>query len=173
MRVDLKGSTRFSFAAGVLLFTPVAVKRRNLRGVLVVALLACVVFATWSWFRPYAWNEDPAARCKVVGVRVKRDESYFWVDIHLKMNAGEKHDLMKPVRLSTSSGSALEPAETTLGGHKDEGTTDMWFKFWLEKPEMDGPLQLRINDGELAIRKGAGMPALGISDSEYFATQRW
>ena len=149
------------------------VKRRKLRGILVVGLLISTVFAGWSWLRPYAWKEDPGARCKVVGVRVKQDHSYYWVDIHVKMNPGEEHDLMKPVRLSTSPGPVLEPAETTMGGDEQRGTTDLWFKFWLESENIAGPLTLRINDGELLIKKNTGMPRLGSSGFEYFVTNRW
>jgi hypothetical protein len=32
-----------------------------------IGLLMAVLFAAWSWLRPYAWGCDPAARCKVVG----------------------------------------------------------------------------------------------------------
>ena len=130
------------------------------------------MFAAWSWLRPYAWNVDSAARCKVVGTQVKQDASYFWVDVHLKLNAGATHDLMKPVRLVTAKGE-LEPADTTLGGQKGVGTTDLWFKFWLDETQIDGPLTLRINDGSLVIRKGQGMPALGSSKVEYFTSSRW
>lgn len=168
-----KRPTRFSFAVEALSFTSVLVKRRNVRGMLIVVLLISVVFAAWGWFRPYAWNVDAEARCKVVGTQVKQDHSYFWVDVHLEMNSGQKHDLMKPVRLITATGSRLEPAETTLAARERQGTTDLWFKFWLETPEIAGPLKLQINDGELVIKKGSGMPKLGSSGYENFVTQSW
>lgn len=150
-----------------------AVNRRNLRAALTVTLLFAAGFAAWSWFRPYAWSVDRNARCEVVGCQVKRDRSNFWVDVHLKMTPGQTHDLMKPVLLLTSEGGELEPAETTLGGSDDGGTSDLWFKFWLETREIEGPLTLRINDGTLVIRKNSGMPALGANDLEYFVTNHW
>ena len=66
-----------------------------------MALLAAAAFASWSWLRPYAWNPDPAARCKVIGTQVRKDLAYYWVDTHLKTIPGQTHDLLKPVRLIT------------------------------------------------------------------------
>jgi hypothetical protein len=138
-----------------------------------VLLGITTVFAAWSWLRPYAWQVDPAARCKVVGAQVKKDQSFFWLNVHLKVLPGEAHDLMKPVRLITQNGRELEPADTTLGGIDGTGTTDLWFKFWLESADLEGPIHLRINDGSLVIKSNSGMPALGSSAAEYFATHRW
>jgi hypothetical protein len=67
----------------------------------------------------------------------------------------------------------MEPADTTLGGKTGGETTDLWFKFWLETADLEGPLKLRINDGLLEIRSGSGMPRLGASNLEYFTTSRW
>lgn len=141
--------------------------------ILVAALLVSAGFAAWSWLRPYSWQVDPAARCKVVGSQVKKDVSNFWVDVHLEVRPGMTHDLMKPVRLITAAGREIEPADTTLGGKTGGGTTDLWFKFWLEISDLDGPLKLQINDGSLEIRSGSGIPRLGASDLEYFTTSRW
>lgn len=149
------------------------VQRQIIRKFLVVALVVASVFATWSWFRPYAWGADTAARCRVVGVQVRKDQSYFWVDVRLKVLAGQKHDLLKPVRLCTVAGREIEPADTTMVGDKDIGTTDLWFKFWLESKEIEGPLSLRINDGTLVIKADAGTPSLDLSKSGYFPTQHW
>lgn len=153
--------------------SPVRVKRRTLRGFLFLALLVSTVFAAWSWFRPYAWSADPAARCKVVGTQLKKDQSFFWVDVHLKVNSGQTHDLMKPVRLQTAAGHELEPADTTLGGGPDGANSDLWFKFWLDSADIEGPLTLRINDGTLLIKSNSGIPAFGRSNFEYFPTNHW
>jgi hypothetical protein len=149
------------------------VKRPVLRAVLVLILLACSAFAAWSWLRPYAWGVDPAARCKVIGTQVRKDESFFWLDAHLKLTLGKAHDLMKPVRLITATGRELEPADTTLSGEADGGTSDLWFKFWLESADMKGPLKLTVNDGSLVIRSGSGIPELGSSNLKYFTTSHW
>jgi len=149
------------------------VQRQLLRRILIVALLACSAFAAWSWLRPYAWREDPSARCKVVGAQVRKDGSFFWVDLHLKMNPGQTHDLLKPVRLRTGAGHELEPADTTMAGEDGRGTTELWFKFWLENEDLLGPLTLRINDGTLVIKADPGVPGLGGATSKYFTTQHW
>lgn len=164
---------RFWFAATGGLVSPVAVKRRILRGFLIVALVFSAGFAAWGWFRPYAWNQDSAARSKVVGCQVRQDRDHFWVDMHLKVLSGQTHDLMKPVRLVTASGREIEPADTTLGGMDGGGTSEIWLKFWLEPGEINGPLTLRINDGSLVIRANSGAPSLGVSKIEYFTTNHW
>lgn len=155
------------------LVSPVRVKRPTLRVFLIATLLVAEGFAAWSWLRPYAWGVDPAARCKVAGAQVRKDASFYWLDVHLKVTPGQTHDLMKPVRLVTSAGREMEPADTTLGGKTGGETTDLWFKFWLESADLDGPLKLRINDGSLVIRSGSRIPRLGNSNLEYFTTSRW
>jgi hypothetical protein len=173
MRVGRRRSTRFSFAGTGAMGSFGRVKRPKLRGFLIVALLICSGFAAWTWFRPYAWDVDPAARCKVMGAQVRKDLSFFWVDVHLKVTPGQSHDLLKPVRLRTADGRELEPADTTLSGAEGQGTTDLWFKFWLESRDLTGPLVLRINDGTLVLKANPGMPALGSSNLEYFVTNHW
>lgn len=138
-----------------------------------VALLVSAGFAGWSWFRPYAWSVDSAARCKVIGAQVKQDHSYFWVDLHLKLTPGQTHDASKPVLLRTSAGRELNPADILLGGGLDGGATELWLKFWLEPGDMDGPLSLQINDGALVIKADSGVPSMGGSHSRYFVTQHW
>jgi hypothetical protein len=147
--------------------------RRNFRAFLALAVVISAVFASWSWFRPYSWGADPAARCRVVGTQVKSDRSYFWVDVHLKVLPGQTHDLMKPTRLVTASGREIEPADTTLGGSGDAGTSDLWLKFWLESADAEGPLKLMINDGALIIRSRNGLPSLGSRGIKYFVTANW
>jgi hypothetical protein len=80
---------------------------------------------------------------------------------------------MKPVRLITGSGRILEPADTTLGGGPDKDTSDIWFKFWLEPSDFEGPMKLQINDGSLIVRSEVGIPSLGSSNLEVFTTHSW
>lgn len=147
--------------------------RRILRYSLLLLLLVSTAFAAWSWFRPYSWSPDPAARGKVVETLVTRDHSYFWVNVHLKMNAGETHDLQQPVRLETSRGTLLEPADTTLVGSDTQAITEIWFKFWLEAADLDGPLTLQLNRGKLAVKSERGVPDLGSPAYRNFTTQHW
>lgn len=148
-------------------------KRQQLRYSLLFCLLLSAAFAAWAWFRPYAWQPDIAARCKVKETIVTPDASYFWVEVHLKVNPGMTHDLQKPVWLETASGKKLAPANTTLGGKDGEGTTEIWGKFWLESADLNGALTLHLNDGKLIIKGNQGIPQLENSTYRYFTTNQW
>lgn len=147
--------------------------RLKLRGFLIGALIAATAFAGWSWLRPYDWRPDPGARCKVVGVQLKRDLNHFWVDVHLKTLPGAVHDLSKPVLLEAPGGRALSPADSTFGGDDPARPAEMWFKFWLERADLDGTLLLRLNDGSLVIKGTPGIPALESAETRYFPTRNW
>lgn len=148
-------------------------KRPVIHAVLVGGLLATMGIVAWSWLRPYAWRVDPAARSKVADVMVKRDQSFFWVDIRLSVLPGQTHDMMKPVRLLTSVGRELEPADTTIGGDKDYGSADLCYKFWLEAADIQQVLTLQINDGTLVIKADPGMPELDATGSAHYLTKHW
>jgi len=149
------------------------VKRKSFRIILLATFVVTAGFAAWAWFRPYQWKSPDEARCRVLGCQVKQDRSNYWVTIHLKLHKGQEHDLMQAVRLITADDRRIEPADTTLGGTDEEGTTDLWFKFWLEKEDMNGALNLEINEGVLSIRVDSGLPDLDSSGSEYFVTNQW
>lgn len=149
------------------------VKRKPLRIVLVTLLVISAAFAAWAWLRPYQWGADGGARCRVVGCQVRRDVSNHWLDIHLKVIPGQKHDLELPVRLLTAEGRSIEPAQTTLSDDQQKVIRELWFKFWMEKDDFSGPLDLSINGGRLSIRTGRGEPQLGMADGRYFITNHW
>jgi hypothetical protein len=149
------------------------VKHRIRHSFLLVVLVASTAFAGWSWLRPYSWSPDPKARCKVVGTLVTQDHSYFWVNVHLKVNPGQTHDLQRPVRLETARGTLLEPADTTLAGDDLDSTTEIWLKFWLEEADLKGPLLLHLNDAKLTVKSGNGLPELGTASYRNFTTQHW
>lgn len=147
--------------------------RTNLTKWLLVMLLTAVVFAIWTWWRPYEWNPDAKARFEIVGAEVTRDHEYHWLNVHLKRAGTAEHDLLKPVRLLTGDGGELEPADTRLKGGPEHGITDLWFKFWLEPGKLDGTLRLRINDGVLVVKANPDQPALGLSGQKYFNSNHW
>jgi len=80
---------------------------------------------------------------------------------------------MKPVCLHTAVGKVLEPADTTLGGDKDHGNSDLWYKFWLESDDIQQVLTLKINDGTLVIKADPGMPELDSVGSAHYLTNNW
>jgi hypothetical protein len=104
---------------------------------------------------------------------VTRDQSFFWVNVHLKINPGMTHDLQKNVYLETARGVQLEPADTTLVGKDGQPISEIWFKFWLESSQLEGPLILHLNDGKLSIKSNSGIPDLGNSDYRNFVTNHW
>jgi hypothetical protein len=149
------------------------VTRSVLRIFLTICLIAATAFAGWSWFRPYAWSPDPAARCKIVETLVTRDQSFFWVNVHLKVIPGMTHDLQKPVVLETAAGKRLEPADTIFATDEDRRSNEIWFKFWLESPDLTGDLVLHLNDGKLQVKSGNGVPPLESSASRNYTSNRW
>ncbi len=136
-------------------------------------MVACVGFAAWAWLRPYDAGVDPGARCRVLGVRLERDMSFYWLDVGLEVTAEGGHRLGSPVRLVTAAGRELEPAGTRFERQAGGEVTGLGFKFWLETADLDGPLKLRIHDGMLVIRSGSGVPRLGASGVGSFSTSRW
>lgn len=140
---------------------------------LMVILLVAVIFAAWSWLRPYEWRPDPTARCRIIGVEVTRDHANHWLLVHLKPAGTQVHDWSKPVRLVVDGSRELAPADSRMGGSPEQGISDLWFKFWLERGELDGPLRLRVNDGTLVVKAKPGEPALGISGRKYFSSNHW
>lgn len=139
---------------------------------LLISLTLSLVFAGWQWLRPYDWNADPAARYHIVHASLERDHSYHWLGLRLDHTTGDDHDLSRPVRLVTAAGREIEPADITMEGTPEEGVSGLAFRFWLEKGDLDGPLDLRLNGGTLRVRSGSGEPALkdGI---RHFSTSRW
>ena len=144
-----------------------------MRNILLGGLVISAAFAAWAWMRPYAWTPDAAARCKVVETLVTRDAGFCWVNVHLKVNPGMAHDLEKPVSLETGDGRSFGPADTTLGGRDIHAPDEIWFKFWLEREALAGPLMLRLNDGSLAVKSTAGIPDIKEGGYRNFTTHRW
>lgn len=137
-----------------------------------ILLTLCSIWAAWTWLRPYAWNPDPLARCHISGIQVRQDRSYYWLEAHLKITPGQSIDLLKPIRLIAQDGTTFEPADLTLGGTPEEGTTEIWIKFWLENHQITQPLSLKINDGTLTIRDNQG-PIPSRSHTTYFSSTSW
>jgi hypothetical protein len=147
--------------------------RTTFRKALWLSLVFAAIFAAWSWFRPYEWRSDPAARCKIVETLVRRDRDYYWVDVHVKMNQGAQHDLQKSVRLETANGVKHEPADTTFGSSHGNIPDEIWFKFWLESAELNQSLVLHINDGILKIKSTDTLPSIRDGADRNFTSHHW
>ncbi len=147
--------------------------RNAFRMILFLGLVASCLFAAWVWFRPYAFGADPAARCKVVETLVTRDQSYYWVNIHLKVNDGVNHDLQKLVFLEVKNGIKLEPADTTFAGNDMATSREIWFRFWLENDQISSPLILHVNDGKLLVKATNNAVNLAEGEARNFTNNSW
>lgn len=140
--------------------------------VLTVLLFVAAAFAAWAWLRPYSWSRDPGARCDVIGVQLREDHGYYWVEPHIKIKDGEALDLTKPILLVTGSGRNYETYGTTFACTGKE-TDEAWLKFWVEKRDVAGGLRLKINDGTLELKSNQGMPSIGSLKYGYFTSAKW
>ncbi|MES2659889.1 MAG: hypothetical protein V4689_14815 [Verrucomicrobiota bacterium] len=135
-------------------------------------LLLSAAFAAWTWLRPYDFRPDPAARCEVIETLVTRDQSFFWVHVHLKVIPGMRHDLQIPVTLATANG-PKQPADTTFAGTDPLNPEEIWFKFWLDSSDLAGPLNLELNGGKLSVKAHPHTPDLGSDAFQNFTTNHW
>lgn len=135
--------------------------------------IASAIFTIWSWTRPYAWRPDPEARATIVAASLQRDHSYFWLDLRLKIRPGMDHDLEQPIFLETEKTARLELADTTLAGTADKPIEEIFLRFWIEKGDLAGPINLHINHGTLSVRAGQGEPKLGDDGRKHFQTKHW
>jgi hypothetical protein len=140
---------------------------------LLISLALSLVFAGWQWFRPYDWSSAPEARFRIAHCSLKRDHSYFWLDLYLKKSGDQPHDLAKPVVLRLADGREIEPADTTLEGDEGQPVRALGLRFWLEEKDFAGPLDLGLNDGVLSVRQGSGPPGIPDGDSKFFTTRNW
>lgn len=147
--------------------------RPRLKYTLLLGMLFAAAFAVWSGLRPYDRQPDSAARCQVLETLLTRDQSFYWVNVHLKVNSQKAHDLQKPVYLTTAAGVRHEPADTAFAGPEGQPPTGLWFKFWLEPSDLTGALILHLNDGTLSIKSTQGIPTLAPAASKNFTTHQW
>lgn len=141
--------------------------------ILLALLLPVVGFASWQWLRPYQGNADPAAGATIEFARLKRDHTYHWLDLRLAIAQDREHDLRKPVRLTLADGRELEPAETTLEGDAEKRIRHLSLKFWLEPGDLDGPIELQLNDGTLKVRERDSAPPLDDGAAHFFRNTDW
>jgi hypothetical protein len=121
----------------------------------------------------YEKETDARARFQTEAVQIEPDRGYVWLKIHLKRSGEEQHDLMKPVRLIAHDGQPREPDNMELAGNPEQGFTDLWFSFWMEKHELEGKINLQINDGILKIKESDPIPKLEGTNVRVFKSSNW
>ncbi|MEP2776993.1 MAG: hypothetical protein ABJQ29_12425 [Luteolibacter sp.] len=148
-------------------------KRQTVRLSMALLIVIATAAAAWLWTQDYDSNPDPTARFSIEAAKVEKDHSFYWLELHLKKNGSEKHDLRKPVRLITAGGKIHEPAETTFAGNPELGFTDIWLKFWLENGDLEKNIELKINDGTLRVKTGGEVPEPPAGGNVVFKSSDW
>lgn len=148
-------------------------KRQIIRLGLALLIVVATAAAAWLWARDYESDPDPTARFVIEAARVEEDHSRYWLELHLKKKGSKEHDLRKPVRLLTADGKIHEPSKTDFAGNPKEGFTDIWFKFWLEKGDMEENISLKINGGTLNVKTGGSAPSLSGGEDVVFNSSDW
>ena len=143
------------------------------RWLLAGMLVFAVAFAAWGWLRPYDWDPDPKAQAEIVGVELRRDQSFYWLTVHVRAREGESLDLSRPARLVVRKERDLQPADARLKGDAESGFDEAWFQFWLESGDVSGPLKMGLREGSLRVKSGGGMPDLQQGETRHFTTHRW
>lgn len=148
-------------------------KRQLMRFLMAVCLAGSSIFLGMLWTSKYESSPDPKARFEVQAVRLKQDKGFAWLEAHLKKSGDKDHDLRQNVRLVLADGSEHEPADTTFAGAPDKGYTQIWFKFWLDREALKGPINLKLNGGKLKIKSSEAIPVLGKTKETVFKTSDW
>jgi hypothetical protein len=164
----------FLRSSSVRLAVPLSGVRQHLTRILAASLLISSAFAAWMWYRPFDFSPDPAARFHIDRAALRRDQSFYWLDLHLLRNGKTAHDMDKPIRLETSTGRMIMPADVTLvspGEAKD--CDEIGLKFWLHSSDLAGSLGLHMNGGTLRVKSNPGIPSLPDAATRALSSTRW
>ncbi|WP_411826439.1 hypothetical protein [Luteolibacter sp. AS25] len=148
-------------------------RRQMVRLILAMVLVAVTLGAAMVLSADYSRSPDPKTGFKIVSAKVRQDESFFWVELYTEKVGELEHDLRKPVRLVTADGKEHRAADTTFAGTPADGFTEIWYKFWLEKEDLEQALSLKINDGVLVVKAGSGLPDLDKHGEAVFKSENW
>ena len=148
-------------------------KRQALQFLMAVCLVGATLFLGMLWVKKYESSPDAKARYEVQAVRLKRDKGYVWLEAHLKKSGDQDHDLKQEVRLVTANGVKHEPADSTFAGSPETGFTEIWFKFWLDKEELKGDINLKMNGGTLKIKSSQPAPVVRTDKETVFKSSDW
>lgn len=155
------------------------------RARIIILLIVCpfLLAAIWMWFRPYDWSRDGNVGAKVEFVQIRRDKSFYWLDMRIDVDRPDQYDFHQPIHLVLENGKKIDPASMALEGKGDgeiqaygdtiENLEKISLKFWLEESDFQGPMNLEINGGDLRVRSKSGTPQLEDSEQTTYHTVRW
>lgn len=152
--------------------------------ILLALMIPTLALGVWQGFlRPYEWRPDPAAACRIESALLRRDHSYHWLDLELRVTDAERFRIDENLALLTATGREIQPGGLTLGASGTEPLEpgspsldppgSLSLKFWLEPGDLAGPLTLRINGASLHVRNGEARPPLEDGESKKYSTCRW
>ncbi|MGJ8632587.1 MAG: hypothetical protein ACSHX7_01600 [Luteolibacter sp.] len=144
-----------------------------IRVLLAALLVLLTVFAALVFSADFSKDPDPGALFEIQAVRLERDQSYFWLEVHLKKSGEKDHDLEKLPKLVTSTGKIHRPADTVFAGTPEKGFSEIWYKFWLEEKDLKGTLKLEMNEGVLTVKSSDGAPSLESGKEKTIRNADW
>ena len=148
-------------------------KRNIFRLLLAGSLVVLTALAAFLWSSDFEKDPDPKAFYKIEAARLEADRSFFWLEVHLKKNGEEDLNLEKQPQLVTAEGVSHAPADSTFAGSPETGFSEIWYKFWLEKKDLEGTLKLKINEGELAVKTSQGVPVVKDGKQKVLRSADW
>lgn len=150
-----------------------AMKRQMIRLILALLVVLTSLTAAWMWSAKYEKDSDPQALFRIEGAQVKRDRGYRWLDVHLKRVSEKPLDFSTPILLVSGAATEHKPDDITFAGSPEAGFTDIWLKFWLEDSDLEGTLQIHINEGVLNVKTTQGGPELEDGAEQTFKSSNW
>jgi hypothetical protein len=131
-----------------------------------IFLIALCVTLMALWNRPYDRNADDAAY-QITDVSVRRDSSFYWVDVTLK---GPSSPNSSPpfTYLLSATDERIEHADLRV----TEDQRSMMLRFWVEQSKLDAAWALSVNDERLRLKE-AGSISLNDQQQRRYSSPRW
>jgi hypothetical protein len=139
---------------------------RSWFGIGMFFLIALCVTLMALWNRPYDRNADDAAY-QISDVSVRRDSSFYWVDVTLK---GPSSPNSSPpfTYLLSATDERIEHADLRV----TEDQRSMMLRFWVEQSKLDAAWALSVNDERLRLKE-AGSISLNDQQQRRYSSPRW
>lgn len=139
---------------------------RSWFGIGMVFLIALCVTLMALWNRSYDRNAKDATY-QITDVSVRRDASFYWVDVTLK---GPSSTNSSPpfTYLLSATNERIEHADFFVA----EDQRSMMIRFWLEQSKLNAAWVLSVNDERLRL-KVAGSISLNDQQQRRYSSPHW